>query len=264
MEHAASFNGIPPEEAAFSEILHTYALYNFNPGMIEEATMKFKLAHGTAAFARAILQDYHGHRVFCSPVQGISQSGNTCTVILESGREYGAQAIISTIPWNMLPSITFEPLLSALRQDAFSIGNVPTKIDKLLATTSTDLPNGFNISCEGGDMPFASGFKDGEQGGQPLLTFLCQPNVNLDTDGTNIRLVESLHPDGLKLTSVRAHIFGPLTPMPEGWCTFDKLVLSVNMMRRFGVLMGEFISAALISRTAGAALCRAHLKALIA
>lgn len=207
IKHAASFYGIPPDLASFSEVLRTYALCNFKPEMIEEATMKFKLARGTTAFARAILDDFRGDRLLSSPVKSIQTGDTSASVLLESGRQFHANAIISTIPLNVLHNVHFDPPLSALRQSAHKDGVVAARVDKLLTTTSTSLPTGFNISCEGGDVPLASGFADGVQGGQPLLTFLCQPDISLDTDEENIRLIESLHPEGLKLTSARAHLW---------------------------------------------------------
>lgn len=208
MEHAASFYGIPPDQAAFSEVLHTYALCNFKPEMIEEATMKFKLECGTTAFARAILDDYRGDRLFSSPVKSITQTPDIgASVLLESGQTFNAKVVVSTIPLNVIQNINFDPPLSELRHAAFTTGIVATNIDKLLATTSASLPTGYNISCEGGDMPFASGFSDITQDDRPLLTFLCQPNISLDTDDTAIRVIESLHPDGLTLTSAQAHLW---------------------------------------------------------
>ncbi|KAM5349065.1 hypothetical protein ACJ41O_008888 [Fusarium nematophilum] len=53
LEHAASFYGIPPDQAAFSGVLDTYSLCNFQPRMIEEATMKYKLSRGASALSLA-------------------------------------------------------------------------------------------------------------------------------------------------------------------------------------------------------------------
>lgn len=171
-EHAASFYGIPPDQAAFSEVLHTYALCNFDPQMVEEATLKYKLSRGMTALALAILDDFRGDRLFSSPVKSITQTDGEygAAVVLESGRKYHANVIVSTIPMNVVLSTHFDPPLSPLRISAFTDGIVATKIDKLLATTSADLPNGFHISCEGGDMPLSSGFADGVQDAQTILT----------------------------------------------------------------------------------------------
>lgn len=39
------------------------------------------------------------------------------------------------------------------------------------------------------------------------LFSLCQPDIDLDSDDGNLRLVESLHPRGLRLASARAHLW---------------------------------------------------------
>ncbi|RSL92663.1 hypothetical protein CDV31_015070 [Fusarium ambrosium] len=109
MEHATSFFGIPPDRVAFTEVLRTIALCNFSSSMIEEATMKWKIAKGTTALALAILKDFKGDRIFSSPVRSISQGEGThpVTVTLESGKQIRSRFAISTIPWNILPSIQF-------------------------------------------------------------------------------------------------------------------------------------------------------------
>ncbi|KAF9874458.1 hypothetical protein CkaCkLH20_08021 [Colletotrichum karsti] len=207
--HAASFFGIPSDQAAFSALLHTYALCNFDPKTTEDAIMKFKLATGTTSLALAILKDFKGDRLFSSRVMQITQTDNLhgASVTLESGKQYHARAIITTIPMNVLCATKFEPPLSLLRQAALNEGVVSTKMGKLLVTTSTELPTGYNMLCEGGTLPFASAFADGTRNGEPLLTFLCHPGHDLDSNEDKIRLIETLHPDGMKVTSARAHLW---------------------------------------------------------
>lgn len=207
MAHAASFYGVPPTEAAYAEVLHTFALCGFRSEMMDEATMKYKLASGMTAFANAILRDVPGHRLFSSPVQSITDTGDSCLVQLQSSRQFRARAVVSTVPWNVLSSVRFEPPLSALRRDALANGALPARTDKLLATTSSPLPYGLDVSCEGGELPLTMGFADGVQAGEPLLTFLVKPGSEMDADDEVIRLLGSLHPDGLVITSARAHLW---------------------------------------------------------
>ncbi|GAB1198053.1 hypothetical protein APSETT444_007360 [Aspergillus pseudonomiae] len=207
--HAASFYGIAPEKASFTEVLHTHALCNFDPAMIETATMKYKLAKGTTAFALAILEDYKGDRIFNSPVTSITQGDGDfpVTVTLRNGEQYLSKTVISTVPINVISSIVFDPPLSALRTEALSIGVTPARTDKLLVCTSTELKNGFNVSCEGGDMPYASGFTDGSHGDHTLLTLLVHPDNSLDRSDENIRLVESLRPAGIQVETAYGHLW---------------------------------------------------------
>ncbi|KAI8314185.1 Monoamine oxidase N [Colletotrichum sp. SAR11_240] len=207
--HASSFFGIPSNDAAFSAVLYTYALCSFDPKTTEDAIMRYKLSKGTSSLALAILNDFKGHRIFSSLVKSISQTDEPygVSVLLESGKEFYSKAVITTIPMTVLSRTEFNPPLSLLRRAAFKEGVVPTKMGKLLATTSTSLPGGYNIVCDGGSLPFASAFADGMRSGEPLLTFLTHPGHKLDSDEEKLRLIETLHPQGLTLTSARAHLW---------------------------------------------------------
>ncbi|RAL03698.1 flavin monoamine oxidase family protein [Aspergillus ibericus CBS 121593] len=206
--HLASFYGVPLEKTSFMEVLRVHALCNFDPGMMEPATMKYKLAEGTTAFALAILEEYKGDRIFGSPVSSIKQSDGEfpVSVTLKNGDRYSSEAVISTVPINVISSIVFDPPLSALRQEAFSSGVTPARTDKLLVYTPTKLNNGLNIACEG-DMPYASSFTDGIHGNHTLLTLLAHPDISLDRSDENIRLVETLRPAGVTVDSAYGHLW---------------------------------------------------------
>uniref|UniRef100_L2GIL9 Amine oxidase n=1 Tax=Colletotrichum fructicola (strain Nara gc5) TaxID=1213859 RepID=L2GIL9_COLFN len=169
--HASSFFGIPSNDAAFSAVLYTYALCSFDPKTTEDAIMRYKLSKGTTSLALAILNDFKGHRIFSSLVKSISQTDEPygVSVTLESGKEFNSKAIITTIPMTILSRTEFNPPLSLLRQ--------------------------------------AAAFADGTRNGEPLLTFLTHPGHKLDSDEEKLRLIETLHPQGLTLTSARAHLW---------------------------------------------------------
>ncbi|KAJ3529807.1 hypothetical protein NM208_g9593 [Fusarium decemcellulare] len=207
-DYAASFFGTPPEAGSFTEVLHTFALSQFNPQMIEESTMKFKIAAGTTALALAILDDYEGDRLLSSPVTKITQDGGPypITISTKSGLKFKAKKAISTIPMNILSSIEFQPPLSDLQRGAITTGITPARTDKLLCKTSLDLSTGFSISCEGGDMPFSSGFVDGKDEDQTLV-LLAHPDVSLGEKSDIIKMVETLRPGGLPVTSAYASLW---------------------------------------------------------
>ena len=115
---------------------------------------------------------------------------------------------LSRFPANVALSIHYDPPLSSLRREGLSEGFAAAKIDKILATTSKDLADGLSITCEGGDMPYLTGFADGVQRkDQSLITMLSKPDVDLDCCDETIRLLDRLHPAGLGITSVRAHLW---------------------------------------------------------
>ncbi|OJJ30815.1 hypothetical protein ASPWEDRAFT_31523 [Aspergillus wentii DTO 134E9] len=190
--HAASFYGIPPEKASFAEVLHTLALCNFDPAMLDTATMKYKIAKGTTAFALAILDDYKGDRVFDSPVASVTQGDGDfpIAITLQNGEQFSSKTVISTVPVN----------------EAFSSGFTPARTDKLLVRTSTELENGLNVTCDG-DMPYASGFTDGTHSTTTLLTLLAHPDNSLNRSDENIRLLETLRPAGIQVESASGHLW---------------------------------------------------------
>ncbi|RTE69292.1 hypothetical protein BHE90_016333 [Fusarium euwallaceae] len=155
MEHAASFFEIPPDLVAFTEVLRTFALCNFSSSMIEEATMKRKIAKGTTALALAILKDFKGDRIFSSPVKSISQGKGThlVTVTLESGKQLQSRLAISTIPWNVFPSIQFFPCFPSAKPLANGIS--PPSHDMLNPLGSSAEVATSNLSVLAAMVPFA-------------------------------------------------------------------------------------------------------------
>ena len=218
--HAASFYGVEPEKASFLEVLQTHALCGFDQAMMETATMKFKIKRGTTALARAILDEYTGHKIFSAPVAAVIQDSNPgsqhghgfpVAVKLKSGEVYQARSVVSTVPVNVIDSIAFEPPLSERRKGAFTSGVTSARTDKLLVCTSSQFEHGLNVSCEGeaegNELPFTSGFTDGAHGDHALLTILTRPDHDLDRSDGNIRLLEALHPAGLEVHSVYGHVW---------------------------------------------------------
>ncbi|PLB43333.1 amine oxidase [Aspergillus steynii IBT 23096] len=210
--HAASFFGLDPGQVSFMEVLKTHALCGFDQDMIEAATMKYKISEGTTGLALAILKDFNGDRILRAPVKAVTQDlGGSfpVTVTLQNGEVYRAKALVSTIPMNVLPSITFDPPLSELRREAFTAGVTPARTDKLLVCTPTKFERGFNFTCEGdeSDLPYTAGFTDGSYGPNTLLTLLTRPDHALDRSNENIRLVETLHPTGIELHSAYGHLW---------------------------------------------------------
>ncbi|PYH29240.1 flavin monoamine oxidase family protein [Aspergillus neoniger CBS 115656] len=133
--HTASFYGVSPEKVSFAEVLHTHALCNFDPAMMEIATMKYKIARGTTAFARAILDDYKGARIVGSPETSITQTGGEfpdypVTVILKDGNQFVSKFVISTIPINVISSITFPEAYRVIRDILIYFRISSTKADK--------------------------------------------------------------------------------------------------------------------------------------
>lgn len=207
-EQVSSFFGTPGHDTSFLNVLHTFSLINFNDSLLEDATMKYKIATGTTSLALAILNEFKGDRLLSSPVKAIHQAHDHCAVLLSTGKEVKAKTVVSTIPYNVATTIEYSPPLSGLKQQAFTTGCIPARIDKILATTSRNLEDGLEINCEGGDLPYITGFADGpHHKDRSLITLLSNPDADIDTCGENLNLIEDLHPDGLELKTAFAHLW---------------------------------------------------------
>lgn len=121
-EQVSSFFGTPGRDTSFLNVLHTFSLINFNDSLLEDATMKYKIATGTTSLALAILEEFKGDRILSSPVKAIHQANDHCVVLLSTGKEVKAKTVVSTIPYNAAMTIEYSPPLSALKQQAFMTG----------------------------------------------------------------------------------------------------------------------------------------------
>lgn len=109
------------------DMIRSQALMSYDPANFAPIRTTFKLRQGQSALAGAIFQDAvnNGLRyVFQTPVESIVERSNVVTITTRMGREFRARRLISTIPLNVLHTITFDPPLSPTRQEAIKIGHV--------------------------------------------------------------------------------------------------------------------------------------------
>jgi monoamine oxidase len=100
----------------------------------------YKLKKGQSALARALFDEAVGAGLdysFSTPVTAVCDSGSSVTVTTTSGSTFRAKRLISTIPLNVLHTISFSPPLSATRQEAISIGQV-NQMNKIHAEVEGD------------------------------------------------------------------------------------------------------------------------------
>ncbi|UZP40231.1 hypothetical protein NXS19_008047 [Fusarium pseudograminearum] len=85
----------------------------------------YKLGNGgMTSFAKAIFDDYSGAALFSTEVTKISQTPDKAIITTKDGRSLSAGSIICTIPLNVLKTITFQPPLSSLKQQAIDKGHI--------------------------------------------------------------------------------------------------------------------------------------------
>ena len=108
-----------PEEASMLEFLRwiSAAGHRVWPHL-EAAVLGWRMPAGTAALYEAIAADVRGEVVLGAPVSAIEQRGDEVAVVTAAGDRHVARRAVVTVPVGVLPSIAFDPPLSAAKRRA--------------------------------------------------------------------------------------------------------------------------------------------------
>ena len=115
------------ENTAFLEMLRAQALQGYTPETFEECWTLYKIKDGQSTLARKIFDDavcLGLQYSFRAPVKSFVDKDGIVTISTTSNKAYKAHRVINTIPLAVLPSISFSPPLSKLRQEAIDAGHV--------------------------------------------------------------------------------------------------------------------------------------------
>lgn len=123
--------GMDLAKMSFFDCMRWWANAGYKADGIENCSFTYKLACGQTGLARAMFEDVTSYPnfgyAFQSPVTRILWSGaSKVSVTTAQGDRYTARHLISTIPWNVLDSISFEPPLPEGKRACFknvSMGN---------------------------------------------------------------------------------------------------------------------------------------------
>lgn len=120
---ALNFNG-PLENAALTQALRWVALTNGDWAVNFEACATYKVVGGTAALAAAILADSGAGVEHGFTVDRIHDVGTSVSVYSTDGRSVSARTAIVTVPLHAMHAVSFEPPLSAAKNEGLSLGQV--------------------------------------------------------------------------------------------------------------------------------------------
>ncbi|KAJ5864133.1 uncharacterized protein N7529_006049 [Penicillium soppii] len=116
------------ETTSLFEFLHWWALCGYTYQGCMDALISYKFKGGQSSFAikffKEALATGNLSYVFNSPVQSINDQGDKVTLKTRDSRQYTGARLISTIPLNVLNTISFDPPLDAQRASAANIGHV--------------------------------------------------------------------------------------------------------------------------------------------
>ncbi len=172
-----TFGSAPGKDIGFVEGLRWYALGGHTFAGVMEMAGIYKIGNGgMTAFARAILEEYTGDRLFNTVVSAIRNTSRGIEVTSAHGQTFRAKALISTVPlWvsiilfiisalmglsrNCLGDIKFDPPLSPLRQEAAANGHI-NKGAKIHFKLGQTLPGWFWTGDGYGNSSFLFAFSD--------------------------------------------------------------------------------------------------------
>ncbi|KAG9569234.1 FAD/NAD(P)-binding domain-containing protein, partial [Aureobasidium melanogenum] len=123
--HTNSFGSSAARDIAWPDALRWYALGGYSLQTMYDAVGCFKLGNGGMTnFARHILEEYNGDRIFNKAVTAIKEAKNAeITVSCADGSDYRARRVVCTIPLNCLSDVQFDPPLSPAKQSAAHAGH---------------------------------------------------------------------------------------------------------------------------------------------
>ncbi|GLB07875.1 hypothetical protein AtubIFM57258_003243 [Aspergillus tubingensis] len=129
------------ENISFLEMIRSQALQGYSPETFEDIWTLYKIRGGQSTLARRIFDDAVKHGLqyaFKTPIKSIREKDGMVSLTTVSGKIYGAQRVMNTIPIAVLPTISFDPPLSPLRREALEINQV-CYLTKIHAEAEGDL-----------------------------------------------------------------------------------------------------------------------------
>jgi hypothetical protein len=188
------------ETTSMFEFLHWWALcgYSYRGCLDHLITSKFK--RGQSSFARRFFDEALStgrlSYVFNSPVKSIKDQGDRVTLTARDGRQYTGARLVSTIPLNVLNTVTFDPPLGPQRVSAMNTGHVNQCVKVHAEVSSKDMRSWTGISYPFNKLTYAIGDGTIPNGNTHIVAFggshnHIQPEERIDETK---RAVEELAP----------------------------------------------------------------------
>jgi hypothetical protein len=149
------------ETTSFFEFLHWWALCGYTYQGCMDSLISYKFKGGQSSFAIRFFKEAVStgrlSYVFNSPVGSITDEGNKVTLATRDGRQYTASRLVSTIPLNVLNSISFSPPLDSQRMAAANTGHVNQCVKVHAEISNKDMRSWTGISYPFNKLMYAIG-----------------------------------------------------------------------------------------------------------
>lgn len=193
------------ETTSFFEVLHWWALCGYSYRGCLEYLITSKFKRGQSSFARRFFDEALStgklSYVFNSPARSIKDQGDRVTLTTRDGRRYTGARLVSTIPLNVLNTITFDPPLDPQRISAMNIGHVNQCVKVHAEVSSKDMRSWTGISYPFNKLTYALGDGTTPNGNTHIVCFggahnHIQPEEHIDDTK---RAVEEMAPGNMDI-----------------------------------------------------------------
>lgn len=208
-------HGAKQEDASFFEMLRWWALNNYDMKQFMDLCLTFKLRAGQSALARKLFDEAVSTGClayeFKTAVAAVKDVGSHVELTSESGRVFKARRVISTIPLNVLDSISWSPPLLAGKRAAAALRHV-NHVSKVHLEVSDPEMRSFSGFQTEGKLTF--GFGDGTtpSGNAHLVAFGGSlPGIHLQPEDNGaadaVEAFCAFAPDRINKNTVRRVVF---------------------------------------------------------
>ncbi|OQD69339.1 hypothetical protein PENPOL_c002G00752 [Penicillium polonicum] len=199
------------ETTSFLELLHWWALcgYSYRGCMASLISYKFKGGQSTFAikfFIEALATGRLSY-VFNSPVSSISDRGDKVTLTTRDGHQYTGARLVSTIPLNVLNSVSFDPPLGTQRATATNIGHVNQCVKVDAEISSKDMRSWTGVSYPFNKLMYGIGDGTTPSGNTHIVCFGGSSNhIHPEEDiNETKKAVESMAPGNMDVKRLVFH-----------------------------------------------------------
>ncbi|KAB8238977.1 flavin monoamine oxidase family protein [Aspergillus alliaceus] len=199
------------DTTSFFEFLHWWALCGYSYRGCMDYLISYKFKGGQSSFAirffRESLATGRLSYTFNSPVQSIDDQGHKVVVNTRDGRHYCSARLVSTIPLNVLSSVSFYPPLDPRRAVALSTGHVNQCVKVHAEIASPKMRSWTGISYPFNKLTYAIADGTTPAGNTHIVCFggahnHLQPEEDLDETK---RAVENLSPGNMDIKRLVFH-----------------------------------------------------------
>jgi monoamine oxidase len=159
----------PNDRAGFLPVVKSYALADYDASLMLESNGRWTIARGTRSLVDAIAADVGGETRLQTIVGRISQTEHDVTITTSRG-DVTAAAVVVAVPLNTLESLTFDPPLAPLKQEAAATGSVGLGV-KVWAVLRNVYPPSFSTAPDRFPLTFAQTEAVASNGRSLVLAF---------------------------------------------------------------------------------------------